>query len=308
MVSVYFNDHDPRCADWLLNLAADGAIGPPGGVTVDRRRVEEVNADDLRGFTECHFFAGIGGWWLALRLAGWAGPAWTASLPCQPLSSAGLGQGETDERHLWPAFRPLVAELRPAVLFGEQVGGPLGREWLAGVRADLEDLGYAVGAADLPACSVGAPHIRNRLYWVAHADEQRHEAVQRRGVGEVRRDGARRGPRDGPELGGATSRMGDSSHGAGRRPQREPESGTPESATGGPSSGDGEQRGAWDRFEVVPRRSPGGGHDWCRVEPGTFPLAHGVPGRVGQISAYGNAIVPPLAAEFVTAFMEATGG
>ena len=101
--------------------------------------------------------------------AGWEGPVWTGSCPCQPLSSAGQRKGHADERHLWPAFQQLISECRPSTfVFGEQVASKDGREWFAAVRADLEHMGYACGAADLSAAGVGAPHIRQRLYWVAN--------------------------------------------------------------------------------------------------------------------------------------------
>jgi DNA (cytosine-5)-methyltransferase 1 len=66
----------------------------------------------LRGFTQCHFFAGIGVWSYALRLAGWPDdrPVWTGSCPCQPFSAAGKGAGFADERHLWPAWHHLIRE------------------------------------------------------------------------------------------------------------------------------------------------------------------------------------------------------
>jgi DNA (cytosine-5)-methyltransferase 1 len=167
-VRCYYNDHEPYVAAWLRNLITAGLL-PPGDV--DERSVTEVTAGDLTGYTQCHFFGGIGGWPYALRLAGWPDdrPVWTASLPCQPFSVAGKAGGVGDERHLWPAFRRLVAVGRPPVCFGEQVASAAGRAWLAGVRADLEGLGYAVGAADLCAASVGAPHIRQRLFWVAES-------------------------------------------------------------------------------------------------------------------------------------------
>ena len=59
--------------------------------TLDRRSIEDIKPDDVRGFTRCHFFAGIAGWELALRWAGWPAdrPVWTGSCPCQPFSSAG---------------------------------------------------------------------------------------------------------------------------------------------------------------------------------------------------------------------------
>jgi len=165
---AYYNEIDTYCAAWLRNLIDAGHI--PSG-DVDERSIVDVRSDDLRGYDQCHFFAGIGGWPYALRLAGWPDDAevWTGSCPCQPFSCAGQRKGDADERHLWPAFFRLIAERRPATVFGEQVSGKDGLEWLSAVRADLEGIGYAVGAADLPACSVGAPHIRRRLFWVAHA-------------------------------------------------------------------------------------------------------------------------------------------
>jgi DNA (cytosine-5)-methyltransferase 1 len=164
----YYNELDPYAADWLENLIAFGVL-PPG--EVDRRSIADVKPNDLKGYTQCHFFAGIGGWSRALQLAGWPQDrsVWTGSCPCQPFSNAGKRKGTADARHLWPEFNRLIAECRPATVFGEQVASKDGREWLAGVRTDLEALGYAVGAADLCAAGVGAPHIRQRLYWVADA-------------------------------------------------------------------------------------------------------------------------------------------
>jgi len=171
-MTAYYNEFDPYAAEWLRNLIREGLIAPGD---VDERSIHDVQPADLRGYTQCHFFAGIGGWSLALRLAGWSDerPAWSGSCPCQPFSSAGRQGGTADERHLWPELRRLVQECRPPVVLGEQVASRAGRGWLTGVRTDLEALGYAVGAIDLCAASVGAPHIRQRLWWVADADEQR---------------------------------------------------------------------------------------------------------------------------------------
>jgi DNA (cytosine-5)-methyltransferase 1 len=162
----YYNDNDKFSVKWLEALIADGLI--PNGV-VDDRSINEIRPSELDGFTQCHFFAGIGGWPYALRLAGWPDdrPVWTGSCPCQPFSVAGKGEGLDDERHLWPAFRWLIAQCRPSTVFGEQVASKDGRSWLTGVRTDLEAMGYAVGAADLCAAGIGAPHIRQRLFWVA---------------------------------------------------------------------------------------------------------------------------------------------
>jgi DNA (cytosine-5)-methyltransferase 1 len=294
---TFYNEIDPETSGWLRGLSASGNIsaGP-----VDERDIRDVAADDVRSFRRCHFFAGIGGWDLALRLAGWPDdrPVWTGSCPCQPYSSAGKGKGDEDDRNLWPEFRRLIAECLPPTVFGEQVASKDGRRWLSGVRADLEALGYAVGAADLCAPGVGSPHIRQRLFWVA--DSLGH-------------------------------RMGDSpDHGWG---QERPEPGRRDQGSG---TQGGLQR-PWDDFNVVPCRDGKA----RRFEPGSFPLAHGVPrdlgpllavlermgidpgrarravrnargrlaragrNRVGRLAGYGNAIVPQVAAEFVAAFLEA---
>jgi DNA (cytosine-5)-methyltransferase 1 len=164
---AWYNEHDPKAAAWLRELIAQDLIAP--GI-VDERSIVDVQPRDLDGFTQCHFFAGIGGWSLALRLAMWPDdrPVWTGSCPCQPFSAAGKRKGAADERHLWPEFHRLIAECAPPVVFGEQVASKDGRTWLAGVRTDLEALGYGVGAADLCAAGVGAPHIRQRLWWLAN--------------------------------------------------------------------------------------------------------------------------------------------
>ena len=160
----YYNEFDRHAAAWLRELIRAGLI--PAG-DVDARDIREVGGHELTKYTQCHFFAGIGGWSEALRLAGWptTEPVWTGSCPCQPFSAAGAQNGEADSRHLWPELRRLIGECAPPIVFGEQVASKLGREWLAGVRADLEGMAYAVGAADLCAASVRAPHIRQRLYF-----------------------------------------------------------------------------------------------------------------------------------------------
>ena len=173
-MTAYYNENDAFAVAWLKELISDGLIATGD---VDDRSILDVRPADLAGYTQCHFFAGIGGWSHALRLAGWPDdrPVWTGSCPCQPLSSAGQQKGHEDERHIWPTFHALIAVCRPPVVLGEQVASKLGREWLSGVRADLEALGYAVGAADLCAAGVGAPHIRQRLWWVADANGTRQQ-------------------------------------------------------------------------------------------------------------------------------------
>lgn len=162
----YYNEFEPQAAQWLRNLIDAGLI--PAG-DVDTRSIEDVIPNELRGYTQCHFFAGIGGWPLALQIAGWPAsrPVWTGSCPCQPFSQAGDGAGFDDQRHLWPAWLHLIRERRPSRIFGEQVASKAADVWVDLVQADLEGVGYALGSVPFPAASVGAPHVRDRNYWVA---------------------------------------------------------------------------------------------------------------------------------------------
>ncbi|MFV4846490.1 DNA cytosine methyltransferase [Edwardsiella tarda] len=261
---AYYNEIDPYAAKWLRNLIAEGHIAPG---EVDERSIENVTPDDLRGFTQCHFFAGIGVWSLALRRAGWPDdlPVWTGSCPCQPFSAAGKGAGLADERHLWPAFFHLISQCRPHVVFGEQVSSKDGLGWLDIVQADLENAGYASAAADLCAAGVGAPHIRQRLYWVADADHDR----QQPGSGDRR-------------SGGVLSQGNDAWR-------------------SGEVIGAYPTNGHWRDADWLSCRDG----KWRPVEPGTFPLANGITSRVGRLRAYGNAICVPVAEEFIKAYVEA---
>ncbi|HCF8578823.1 TPA: DNA cytosine methyltransferase [Klebsiella pneumoniae] len=172
--SAYYNEIDPFAAQWLRNLIAAGHIAPG---EVDERSIEDVTPDDLRGFTQCHFFAGIGVWSHSLRLAGWPDdrPVWTGSCPCQPFSAAGKGDGFADERHLWPHFFHLISERRPQHVFGEQVAAGNANVWFDLVQADLEGMGYAFGLVPFTSAGIGAPHIRERAYWVANAGSGRYD-------------------------------------------------------------------------------------------------------------------------------------
>ena len=297
-MTAYYNEIDPYAAQWLRNLIAANLIARGD---VDERSIVDVRAGDLAGYGQCHFFAGIGGWSYALRIAEWPDDCrvWTGSCPCQPLSSAGQHKGHADERHLWPAFYSLIAECSPSIVFGEQVASKDGREWLAGVRADLETLGYAVGAADLCAAGVGAPHIRQRLYWVADADggSKSDSGLQR-----SRQHGQQ--PEDG-RAGG----VGNTDGQPGQFDAREfPSSEAREHGAGVAVDGG---------LPIRPEYAGAGMDAWSsavwlpcldgkarRAEPGIFPLAHGVPGRVGRLRGYGNAIVPQVAAQFISAFAE----
>jgi DNA (cytosine-5)-methyltransferase 1 len=179
---AYYNENDPFAAAWLRNLIAAGLIADG---EVDERSIEDVFPIDLVGYTQCHFFAGIGGWSYAARLAGWddSRPLWTGSCPCQPFSAAGKRGGMSDERHLWPALFHLIQNGKPrdVPVFGEQVASPDGLAWLDLVQADLEGTGHACWATDICAAGFGAPIIRQRLWWLActkHANRRPERVVE----------------------------------------------------------------------------------------------------------------------------------
>ena len=170
----FYNEWDPYAASWLRQLVEDGHI-PPG--EVDERDINTIDPDELIRYTQCHFFAGIGGWVYALRLANWGDRrVWTGSCPCQPFSVAGNKKGASDkERNLWPVWFNLIKVVRPDTVFGEQVASAVNEkyQWLDAVSHDLEDEGYRIGSGILPACSVKAPHIRQRLWFVADTESMR---------------------------------------------------------------------------------------------------------------------------------------
>ncbi|ENQ9168747.1 DNA cytosine methyltransferase [Klebsiella pneumoniae] len=314
--SAYYNEIDPFAAQWLRNLIAAGHIAPG---EVDERSIEDVTPDDLRGFTQCHFFAGIGVWSHSLRLAGWPDdrPVWTGSCPCQPFSAAGKGDGFADERHLWPHFFHLISERRPQHVFGEQVASGNANTWFDLVQADLEGMGYAFGLVPFTSAGIGAPHIRERAYWVANAGSGRYDR-RTAAAGQETRAGA--GIAIGVGIGGLGNanvarleRLGGNDCAAGR------EGATGPAAAPGVHDGmantDNEQHSiaisgcghehvstgreqdpaasAGLRGDYRPLEVNGFWRDadwllcrdgkWRPVEPGTFPLVNGSAARMGRV-------------------------
>ena len=328
----YYNEFDPFAAAWLRELIKAGVI-PKGDV--DERSITELSAKDLTGYTQCHFFAGIGGWSHALQLAGWPNdrPVWTGSCPCQPFSSAGKQKGKEDDRHLWPVWFNLIRQSKPSVVFGEQVSAAIRHNWWDDVADDLEGEGYTTRAEIRPACSVGAPHKRDRLWFVAHAEGERSGRASGSGCETTGRSAAR----NGLQLGRTSDERGNvadaevngrrqSHENAGRGAERvRPEQG----AVFGDNNGsdvahpndkrsNGQSISVWERQKENPETYGAGqlpawssGVEWINcpdgkqriAEPGIPLLAHGVSNRVGKLRGYGNAIVPQVAAEVIKSFM-----
>lgn len=517
-MTAFYNEIDPFAAAWLRELIKAGHIAP--GV-VDERSIVDIRPSELDGYTQCHFFAGIGVWSYALRQAGWADdrPIWTGSCPCQPFSTAGKGGGDKDERHLWPAFHELIRECLPSIVMGEQVASHLvigryrgndvqslwqarqfldicqdwyeghfpvglqglpkfggacvfqdeaaeyrdaseqvggrceeqsegtqssvrsgygmgtrsagswalpakrqalrsngkqehehalfgsdrsegrvpevehaghlvrteccsghvgtrktfrsskrgdedaierlndlisevgadieaedGSSWLDALYLDLGRDGYSCGACVTPAAGVGAPHIRQRLWWVAKrlADandaglERRQEpgrectAERTVGAGSVAggladtNGGNAAGNNDRSRMADAESSIGANRVGINGSTRQHVRTGSRSSGGNGvrPNTArDGEVSpgnvGAYGINAELERPGPTNGlwrdADWlfCRdgkwrpVEPGTSPLAHGAPARVGRLRGYGNGLVAPQAQAFIEAIMEA---
>ena len=313
---TYYNEWEPFAAEWLRNLIKAGLI--PAG-DVDERSITEVKPSDLRGYSQCHFFAGIGGWSLALELAGVPESTrlFTGSCPCQPFSSAGEQKGFADERHLWPAFFNLIRECQPPVVFGEQVASAIRLGWMDAVQRDLESEAYAVGFGVLGAHSVQAPHQRQRLYWagiLADADQQRGEPdrIGSGGKGARAQDSEGRhgvelhrgaGAPDGlvnPESGGRL-RDGEHRKAAGGMGVADP-SGLGHAEHGGslpPESG--ERRGDsgsphenfWSDCEWLPCKDG----VWRPVESVPVEMADGFPDGLGLVRDGDRAYVSPLVQE-----------
>jgi len=348
-VTAFYNEIDNYAADWLENLIAAGHIAP--GI-VDRRPIQEIEAWELAGFTQCHFFAGIGVWSHALRRAGWPDDKsiWTGSCPCQPFSNAGQRKGISDDRHLWPFWFGLIEQCKPSIVLGEQVASKDGLGWLDLVSADMERTGYAIGASDLCAAGFQQAHLRQRLYFVAVAHTYSRERPRLSNAEEHQSDRQKTGRIQ--SHGGLTDGCGTGRLAHHHHPRLEGRAGMPEcgnqctsrsgsvvgrlvqpdlygreareltpthtrhgdtvdttsSSYAAPAICDQRQARSLDNADWLLCRNPAGEPSWRPVEPGTFPLAHGVAARMGRLRAYGNALDFETAKAFCQAVKEIVDG
>lgn len=246
--------------------------------------------------------------------------------PCQPFSTAGKRLGEDDPRALWPQMLRVIRECAPRFVVGENVAGLLSQNGglaFERVCADLEGAGYVVQPLVLPACGVGAPHRRDRLWIVAHADRQRGQipasgslaAEQGLGVLSKTRPTSYSDSERQPQPGGPVAHVG-------RRPeygsQEAKESGGDDSVarvgvgasgldfrpapalvydSAPPPHRHGRQPGAEWRLTEPPLRGPNDG-----LPPG---LVRAVSSRAKQLKAYGNSVVPQVVYQIFQA-IEAT--
>lgn len=321
----YYNEFDKKTAAWLRELIAQGYL-PKGHV--DDRSIVDVQPGDLDGYTQCHFFAGIGGWPYALQLADWptTKPVWTGSCPCQPFSVAGKGLGTKDARHLWPEMFRLIRECRPTTVFGEQVASKAGREWLGHLLADVESVGYAGAGSDLCSAGVGADHVRQRLFWVA--DSKHDGSYRANGLASIedkyRSDGRLSLGDSNQTVGLADSTSNGLEGGRGKdiRWRNEgiqargngPWSGSAFGdsgllhATSGRRAQDDDSLASEQPHQADARGGTTtvlcGDGKTRRLGSGITPVAHGIPARVVRLRGYGNAIDPRVASEFIGAFMD----
>lgn len=193
----------------------------------------------------------------------------TGGYPCQPFSHAGKRRGEDDDRHLWPAMRAIIEGARPRWVIAENVAGHV-TMGLDTVLSEMESIGYTCWPVVIPACAVDAPHRRDRVWIVGHANR------------------ARRGKSNAPLARGSTKQSN-------RNGQPDPDTIGQQRQRSGQGADTGNAA-----IQSQPGRV-GRERTWCQweAEPGVGRVAHGIPGRVDRLHGLGNAIVPQVAAELL---------
>lgn len=182
-MNALYTDNDSFCCKVLRARVADGGL-PVGDVL--EKNIEEVKADDLAGYEQIHLFAGIGGFGLACKLAGWEGSLLTGGFPCQDISLSGPGAGLSGERSgLWREMVRTIRLVRPRHVIVENVAALLGR----GMGRVLGDLAESGADAEWNSLPTGFPfgHRRERTFIVA--DFMRSRLSQWGNTGSLARNG-----------------------------------------------------------------------------------------------------------------------
>lgn len=213
--------------------------------------------------------------------------------PCQPFSHAGKRKGAEDDRHIWPFIRKIVAHIRPSWCLFENVAGHI-TLGLDAVLSDLESEGYSAVTLDIPACAVDAPHIRRRVWILAHS-----ERPERR-PGEPSGHVANGHSRQREE---APGRLGTSGSAGGERVLADSQVPNADGARFEEQHIAAVATGTGFRSRPL---DPG----WCQwaTEPGVGRVAHGIPRRVDRMKGLGNAVVPELVCEIGCAIRAAHYG
>lgn len=241
----------------------------------------------------------------------------SGGFPCQPFSVAGKRRGAADDRYLWPEMLRVVSELRPTWVVGENVAGILTMEqpgavsgvegrnvsilqdqilyeatWsrqknllLPQLLGSLEGIGYDVQVFVFPACAVGAPHRRDRVFIVAYRSQPRSGGLS------VQPRGSRKADAD---LDGSGKNV---AHAESGRKQWKLSCGSEarRPCGGGSVVPDTDcHRLEEPGVQGVPQEPgiPAPDRSWWSVEPDVGRVAHGIPDRVDRLTELGNAVVP----------------
>ena len=259
----------------------------------------------------------------------------TGGFPCQPFSVAGKQQGTSDDRHLWPEMFRIIKAFKPRFVIGENVRGIVNIQdgvVFETVCTNLEDEGYEIQPFNIPAAGVGAPHRRERIWFIAvredvantigndegreisRSDEetrgiQEEHRTEHSTTGQFSRTSEIRNGDNGYENVADTKSIGSDVGGLG---QHQGERSGQEEIGGASSQDDTNSYGkrlegfrSEHKLRNSEEEEQTSRNGWWSVEPNVGRVAHGVPGRVYRLKGLGNSIVPQIVEEIGKALIKA---